>query len=593
MKKKALQRLLAVALTGAMVVGSMTGCGGSSSETETATEETAETAEETTEEAAEETEEATEEASEEAADAEESTDAEASAEGTGMDSWEPFAENVTLKVPVYDRGAEGVPDVSNNYWTQWVQENFGDPYNITVEYVPITRSDVLTSYSLLAASDDLPTILMEYDYPKQAQWANDGYLTTFDMDEFAKVAPTYYQRMVDLDQLQYSTLNGDTYFCLAERPYYNTSYTFVTFYRKDWLEQIGYDEYPTTWAEEKEMLQKLKDEGICEYPLGGQMVTGAGVDQNYAYRTYPLDEENWAVYGDYAIPALGDEANKKLLQRVNEQYNLGFIDPEYYTIDSETAKANFVNGKSLSWSGYISGEMDFLTSFYDINPDGELAVKVSQNVADEEGGTVPAFRANNPFGMMVSFSSSATEDELKAAWMYMEWLSQEDNLFTFQWGIEGENYTMGEDGLPVAVADYSGDYTQGFSNSKDYWCIVIEARNAGTIEDVIHANLPHDLPQEFEEDVIANYYGQLEIADAGYAVSDCNFAVTIESVAEYQATLLEDYTVFRDQLTMCTPEEFDALYDELAQEYADAGYAEICEERKAAYEAGNSTKLPE
>lgn len=32
-------------------------------------------------------------------------------------NWEPFAENVTLRVPVYDRGVEGVPDVTNNYWT--------------------------------------------------------------------------------------------------------------------------------------------------------------------------------------------------------------------------------------------------------------------------------------------------------------------------------------------------------------------------------------------------------------------------------------------------------------------------------------------
>lgn len=47
-------------------------------------------------------------------------------------NWEPFAENVTLRVPVYDRGVEGVPDVTNNYWTQWIQENFGDKYNITV-----------------------------------------------------------------------------------------------------------------------------------------------------------------------------------------------------------------------------------------------------------------------------------------------------------------------------------------------------------------------------------------------------------------------------------------------------------------------------
>ena len=69
-------------------------------------------------------------------------------EAASTTNWEPFAETVTLRVPVYDRGAEGVPDVSNNYWTGWIQENFGDQYNIKVEYVPITRSDVMHPWIL-------------------------------------------------------------------------------------------------------------------------------------------------------------------------------------------------------------------------------------------------------------------------------------------------------------------------------------------------------------------------------------------------------------------------------------------------------------
>ena len=37
------------------------------------------------------------------------------------------------------------------------------------------------------------------------------------------------------------------------------------------------------------------------------MLTGVGSDQNQAYRTYPCNEEEWAMYGDYNIPALGWE----------------------------------------------------------------------------------------------------------------------------------------------------------------------------------------------------------------------------------------------------------------------------------------------
>ena len=57
--------------------------------------------------------------------------------------------------------------------------------------------------------------------------------------------------------------------------------------------------------------------------------------------------------------------------------------------------------------------MDVLDSFYAQNPDAKLAVKIQATTDDPEGGTVPAYRANNPFGMMIGFSSQASEDEIK------------------------------------------------------------------------------------------------------------------------------------------------------------------------------------
>lgn len=520
----------------------------------------------------------------------------AMAEEASTTNWEPFAETVNLRIPVYDRGAEGVPDVSNNYWTQWVQENFGDVYNVSVEFVPITRTDVMTSYALLAADQNLPTILMEYDYPKVAQWADDGYLTTFDMEAFKEIAPTYYASMEEGGRLLYSQLGGETYFCLAERPYYNTAYTFQTFVRMDWLREVGYDHVPATRAEYLDAMTKIMEAGISEHPGGGAMLTGVGSDLNHSYRTYPTDEAEWAMYGDYNIPSLGWEPNYNLLKRANEDYNLGITDPEYYIIDTETAKANFVNGKSYSYAGYIATDVDFLTAFYEQNPDGELAIAPMSDVVDtgEDGiTTYPAWRADNPFGMIVGFSSTATEDELKAAWMYMEWASQEDVLFTYQWGIEGENFNYDEEtGLPVSVVDYSGDYKQGYSNSKDYWCIVTESKNAGTIEEIIEANTPQNLPQNFTQDIIDYYYARVELAEQ-YGLSDCQFSVVLDSQSEYQQTLGELYKEYRDSLTMCSPDEFDALYEQYAAEYLDQGYQEVIDDRLEAYEAGNSTTLPD
>ena len=504
---------------------------------------------------------------------------------------EGFAENVTITIPVYDRGQAGVPNVEDNYWTNWIQENFGNKYNVTVKYVGIPRSDVMNKYSMLAAADELPTILMEYDYPKVTQWAAEGYLTTFDMEDFAAVAPTYYQRMVDNNQLTYTKINGQTYFVAALRPYYDTSYTFQTFVRMDWLRQVGYDYIPQTREDYLDAMTKIQEAGIAEHPAGGTMVTGVGSDQNYSYRTWPLDEAEWAMYGDYNIPSLGWYANYNLLKYENYKYNAGLTNPEYYLTTSEEDKTNFINGKNYEYGAYISAGMDVLSAFYEANPDAELAIKPVYGKIDEEAGTTPGYRTDNPFGMMIGFSKDATEEQIEAAWMYLEWLTQDENLFTFQWGIEGENFNYNEEGLPVSVSDYNGEYKMGFNNNKDYWCATIEARQAGTIEDVITNNLPHDLPQDFTADVIQWYYDKVAVKNAGWAIANALYSVSMAAESEYQTQLVNLYKEYRDKLTMCAEDEFDALYDQYAAEFMAAGYQAVVDERLAAYEAGASTHL--
>lgn len=509
----------------------------------------------------------------------------------GVDETGSFAEKVTLQVPVYDRGVEGVPDVTDNYWTQYIQENFGDPNNIEVEFVPITRSDVMTDYSLLASSQDLPTILMEYDYPKLSQWANEGYLATFDMEAFKQIAPTYYAQMEENGLNQYSEMNGETYFVLGDRPNWSNSFNFQQFYRKDWLEQVGYNEYPATWEDWKDAMLKIKEAGLSEYPAGGTMIPGQGADLPWGFMEFPINEEEWAANISAVIPALTYEPTKKLLERENEKYDLGILNPEYYLTDSATAQAQFANGDTFVYGGYISNTMDWLKSFYESNPDAELGI-VPPAENDVEGGTTAVYMADNPFGMIVGFSSMATEDEITAAWMYMEWMSQEDNLEALQWGIEGEHYTLNSDtNLPESIADYDGDKKQGYNNNADYWAIVTAARVVGNLEQQIAALSPKGLPQDFTAEILEQTERKRELGQQGYAVNFPTFTVPINSETEYTGTLTETYKELRDKLVMADPSEFESLYEEYSQAFNDAGFKEIVEERTQAYRDGNSTKL--
>ena len=532
-----------------------------------------------------------------AADAPAADTAEAPADVVpGVDGFEPFADQVTLRVAVYDRGdaGNGCSDVENNYWTNWVQENFGDKYNIKVEYVGITRSDVMTDYAMLASTNTLPTLCMEYDYDKLATWASDGYLQPIDLEQFKTVAPTYWASMEENGLTGYTQFDGEDYIVLGKRPYGNTNYTFVTWYRKDWLTEAGISEYPKTNTEFLEACAKFVENGH-QYPLSGSKVAGAGADQNYGFRDYPQDETTWATTGDYQIPALSTEAQKRLLKWNNELYNKGYINPEYYLRSSSDVEADFINGKAFSWSGYVSSTMQVLQSFYEANPDAELGVVVSDSkwVQDPTWGSSNAFRPNNIFGAMVGFANNATEDEVKAGEMYLEWMAQDENLFTMTWGLEGVNFNYDENGNPVAVGDQSGlAEQQGHNNNVDYWMVVTASKSFGDIEKDIAAINPQGLPQDFYDDILANYKGQLALYEAGYANVDCLFAGALESVTEYGTALKEEvYPEFRDQLVMCAPDEFDALYEELSQKYLDAGYQAVIDERKEMLDGGLTTRL--
>ena len=573
MKKNTLQKLFATALVGTMVM-SMTACG--EKETTTETPSSSETKTESS--------------------AAASSDAAPAETVAGIEGFEPFAENVTLQVPVYDRGdsSNGCSDVENNYWTNWVQENFGDKYNITVEYVGITRSAVMNDYAMLAAGQDLPTMCVEYDYDKLASWQAEGYLQPYDIEQFKTIAPTYWQNMVDNGLDAKTQLGGEDYLVVGTRPYGQTTYTFLTWYREDWLKEAGFTEYPQTNTELLELYEKLVQNGH-EAPLSGSKVSGAGADQNYGFRSYPQDEITWATTGDYQIPALSTDAQKNFLKWQNTLYNKGYLNQEYYLRDASEVEADFINGKAFTWSGYVSSTMNVLNSFYEANPGADLGViKCSGEFTyDEAWGSSNSYRPGGPMGAYVSFANDATEDEVKAAMMYLEWMAQPENLFTMQWGIEGVNFNYNEAGDPVAVGDQKGlAEQQGHNNNVDYWMVVTAIKSLGDIEKDVAAITPQGLPEDFTQDILDNYYGQLKLYQSGYANVDCLFASAIDAVNEYGTSLKEEiYPEYRDKLTMCKPEEFDALYDELSQKYLDAGYQAVIDGRKEAFDAGKTTRL--
>ncbi len=156
--------------------------------------------------------------------------------------------------------------------------------------------------------------------------------------------------------------------------------------------------------------------------------------------------------------------------------------------------------------------------------------------------------------------------------------------------VEGVTYNLDANGLPVVVADYTGEEMLNHNCNIDMTCIVHAIKVTGTIEDSIKAITPQGLPQDFYQELLDQYNDLTELSK--YAYTDPIFATTIESESEYSASLLALYQEYYTELVKCDPAEFDTLYAELSQKYLDAGYQEIIDERLEAYNNGLTTKLP-
>lgn len=499
-----------------------------------------------------------------------------SANGSDGDYSKGFPEKVNLEIPVYDRAFEGW-NVTDNYYTRWVQKEFGDKYNINVKFVPITRSSEVPDYEQLLASHKAPDIIFHYDMPQALAYYGEDVMQTLDWEEIAKYAPTYWKNMSETIQ-QYGIVDDKKVFFFAARP---NADNYVTLIRKDWVEKVGMKVEDLTSLEKyNEMLVKWKE---ADLGVGSESLKKNNYNFNYAFRDWPIDAKDRALYSDLGVADLTTPATESWLRNLNYQYNNGLIDKEFYLRDDDNKlKAEFVAGKTGTYGFYLASNTDVISSVLKNNPEAQFAV---QNVlAGTPEGLKPQGRAYWPFGLIMGINYESTDMERAAVWMYLEWMSQPENLFYFQNGVEGQNYTLDADSIAVKTADFAGESKLSLNNNKDYWALVTEVAQYADPAVTRKAYLRQWAPEGYEymaEDLLANYDKTAE-----YRTPDALFGVVLEKVNEYKADLNSLFQELYVKIAIAPIDQFDATYEAAKKTYLDAGYQEILDEKQAAIDAG-------
>ena len=553
--RKQTKRAAAIVMAAAMTTTLLAGCGGSGSSAAAS-----ESAESTTSEAS-----------------SEASTGEAAASGSYTDYSAGFPERVTIQIPVYDRGFENW-NVADNYYTQWVQQEFGEKYNVDVEYVAISRSNEVTDYMQMIAAGTAPDIIMHYDMPQAVSYYDEGAMQDIDYDELAFYAPTYWAKMQETIET-YGTIDDHQAFIFAERdPYY---YNWVTLIRKDWCDQVGM-EVPTTWDELQEVLAAWQEAGLGTY--NHELIIGS-FTYLYPWIEEGTTDEELALYLDLNVAPFTWSATENYLRAFNEMYNAGTLDPNFYlTTDDAMEKGKFVSGECGTYSFYMSNGTDVFTSLLANDPNAEVAILNSTPSIVAEGYT-PYYYEYPSYGMIMGVNSQSTDEERAAVYMFLEWLSQPENLTYMQYGVEGETYTVGEDGINTLVADYTGEAALSQNQNKDYWCLVVESITYGDEEMDLTANKSLLAPAGYE-DLIQQSYDMCKANEDAGLISPI-FTSVVESSADYTADLK---ALWQEAYVACitaAPEDFDATYEEYCQEYLDAGYQDILDEKQELIDAGS------
>lgn len=498
-------------------------------------------------------------------------------EGAFPDYSAGFPENVTIEIPVYERAFEGW-NVTDNYYTRWIQKEFGDKYNVTVKYVAINRGNEVQDFQQLLAAHKAPDIIFHYDMPQQIAYYSEEVLQPLNWDEIANYAPNYWSNMSSTIE-QYGTINDENIFFFAKRP---DADNFLNLIRKDWVEQVGYKVEDLTSLEKfNEMLVKWKDAGlgVTSAPLVRNNFT-----YNYAFRDYPEDAAYRALYSDLSVADFTTVATERYLRNLNYQFNNGLVDKEFYLRDDDNKnKSEFVAGRTGVYGSYLTSNSDVIAATIANNPGADFAILPPRALVPE--GLEPQARAYWPFGFIMGINYETPDIERAAVWMFLEWMSQPDVLFFLQNGVEGENYTLDESGLAIKNMDFTGESALSNNNNKDYWALVTEGAEYADPEVNKTAKIRNWSPPGYEHLIETHLQYYDEVAE--FRTPDALFSEVVETVSEYKADLNELFQELYIKIVTAPEEQFDTLYEEAKKEFLDAGYQEILDEKQEIIDKGN------
>lgn len=497
-----------------------------------------------------------------------STGSSAGTEGGKADSGQPKGERIKLRVELFDRNntPPGEPPITENFMAKYIQENFGDPNNIDVEFVTVPRAEEVDKLNVLMASNSAPDIIFTYSKPTVQNYVKNGGLT--DLGPLIEEYGPNLKKVLG-PALPYGVFEGKQYAIPALRVIQAQTTTFI---RKDWLDKLGLP-LPQTTEEFVNALRAFKEKDPGN--TGGKVIPYGHID---VFHLMPLVNSfwNWDEIDDrdlYAVPRWLQPGSKEGFRLLNTMYNEGLIDPDFAVTSeySQTFAQQVVTG--IVGAGTPNTNEPVYNGYYANllanNPDAVLEVIDPFTTADGKRPK-PMYE---PIGMYLMVPASSKN--AVAAVKYLDWMAEMQNIMVLQNGLEGVSYELSEDGLPVLLD--TPEATNWLYNYYDY-CIILNGKYVST--DDMNKNIAANaFDLRFKDFTIKSI--QAGIND-GYVIPRVD--IPVEAELKY-AKILEDFEKeMLAKIVTAKPDQFDKVYDDLVKEYLAKGGQAVMDEKYQAYD---------
>ena len=388
----------------------------------------------------------------------------ATREDHGLDENFRFAETAHITAALWDRGNERVPDFTESFWAEWIQEQILIDHNIAVEFVSIPRWEEQPFLTTLLGAGDAPDVSFSFSFPLVETFANMG--AVMDLTPLLAAYGSWLPNMYDLltpDNVYWNTnpVTGQTW-AIAGRLIADGRVN--TFIREDWLNTLGIAP-PTTLEEFENALIAFRDNAdillgadadrLVPFMLGSDVGWGTML-VNESFIPNDITERDWYVYG-FDDRRFMHSTTKEGIRVINRWFNTGLVFQEFAygeagTLGGDMIRLGHVGAHIANWDvPFRAADAHITTMRENIGPEANFIVITP--FPNDSGQTVKYMPP--PTDRSIFFPH--TNQDPVASLLYLDWMSRASVREFLAFGVEGIHRETLDNGAIRSLAEGPAD----------------------------------------------------------------------------------------------------------------------------------------